>query len=366
MTNNILFINTGVIWGGVEGWNYKTAKALDKRGYNIFILAKSETPFSKKCKKANLQVNTIKEINSSSFFNLFRVNKLKKYLIKNKIDVMFFCQSSHFKFASLAGYLANVDRIIYRRALAKPINNHFYNRLALKKFVTDFMAISKTTLNKSLEKLPNDLISDSKIKLIYNGVNYDKFVNPKVKNDLRKEYDIDQEDILIANIGRLERQKAQQDLINAINELNKNYKKFKVLFVGTGDKAQEYKNLVKELNLEDKIIFTGFREDVPSILKQVDFVAHSAIYEGCPWIVLETMAAAKPIVAVDIPSVRELVIDGETGILSERNTTKFANTLLKMIQNKEKEKMGEYAQKIYKKNYTFNKMIDNIEKRILY
>ncbi|PTX16248.1 Glycosyltransferase involved in cell wall bisynthesis [Halanaerobium congolense] len=366
MTNNILFINTGVIWGGVEGWNYKTAKALDKRGYNIFILAKSETPFSKKCKKANLQVNTIKEINSSSFFNLFRVNKLKKYLIKNKIDVMFFCQSSHFKFASLAGYLANVDRIIYRRALAKPINNHFYNRLALENFVTDFMAISKTTLNKSLEKLPENVVSKEKIKLIYNGVNSKKFVNPKIKNNIRKQYNIDQDDILIANIGRLGRQKAQQDLINAINELNKNYKKFKVLFVGTGDKAQEYKNLVKELNLEDKIIFTGFREDVPSILKQVDFVAHSAIYEGCPWIVLETMAAAKPIVAVDIPSVRELVIDGETGILSERNTTKFANTLLKMIQNKEKEKMGEYAQKIYKKNYTFNKMIDNIEKRILY
>jgi len=366
MTNNILFINTGVIWGGVEGWNYKTAKALDKRGYNIFILAKSETPFSKKCKKANLQVNTIKEINSSSFFNLFRVNKLKKYLIKNKIDVMFFCQSSHFKFASLAGYLANVDRIIYRRALAKPINNHFYNRLALENFVTDFMAISKTTLNKSLEKLPNDLISDSKIKLIYNGVNYDKFVNPKVKNDLRKEYDIDQEDILIANIGRLERQKAQQDLIKAVNELEKKYKKFKVLFVGTGDHYTKYKNLVKKLKLKDKIIFTGFRDDIPSILSQVDFVAHSAIYEGCPWIILETMAAAKPIVSVDIPSVRELVIDGKTGYLSKRNEKDLANSLLDMIQNKKRKEMGKYAHKIYKEKYTFDEMINNIEEKFLY
>lgn len=363
---NILFINTGIIWGGVEGWNYKTAKALDKRGYNIFILAKDNTPFSKKCKEANLNVDTIKKINSSTFINLYRVHKLKKYLINNKIDVMFFCQSSHFKFASLAGYFAGVNKIIYRRALAKPINNHFYNRLALKKFVTDFMAISKTTLNKSLEKIPDDIISENKIKLIYNGVNSNKFVNPEIKSNLRKEFNIDEDDILIANIGRLGRQKAQQELIFAVSELEKKYEKFKVLIIGTGDQHQKYKDLVNTLNLQDKIIFTGFREDIPSILNQIDFIAHSALYEGCPWIILETMAAAKPIVSVDIPSVRELVIEGKTGYLAERNKKQFANILLKMIENKEREKMGECGQKIYKKNYTFSKMINNIEKEFLY
>ncbi|CCU81047.1 Glycosyltransferase [Halanaerobium saccharolyticum subsp. saccharolyticum DSM 6643] len=362
---NILFINTGIIWGGVEGWNYKTAKALNEIGHNVFILAKAGTPFLKKCREANLQVETIEKIDSGTFLNMLRVHRLKKYLKKNKIEVMFFCQSSHFKFASLAGYLAGVDKIIYRRALAKPINNHFYNRLALKNFVTDFMAISKTTLEKSLEKLPKDLISGDKIKLIYNGVNYDKFVNSNIKSDLRKEYNIDEEDTVIANIGRLGRQKAQQDLINAISVLEKKYKKFKVLFIGTGDHHKKFKNLVETLNLEDKIIFTGFRDDIPSILSQVDFVAHSAIYEGCPWIILETMAAAKPIVSVDIPSVRELVIDGETGYLTARNKEKFADALFKMIQNKEREKMGNYAHEIYKENYTFNNMIKNIEKEFL-
>lgn len=362
---NILFINTGVIWGGVEGWNYKTAIELKKRGYNIFILAKENTPFAEKYKTSNLQVDKIKKINSSTFINLYRVYKLVNYLRKNEIDVIFFCQSSHFKFASLSGYIAGVNKVIYRRALAKPINNHLYNRLALKNFVTDFMAISKTTLKKSLEELPNDIISDNKIKLIYNGVNSNKFVNPKIKDNIREQYNIDKEDVLIANIGRLGRQKAQQDLINALDELNKKYKKFKVLFVGTGDKLQDYKKLVNELELEDKIIFTGFREDIPSILKQVDFVAHSAIYEGCPWIVLETMAASKPIVSVNIPSVRELIVDGKTGYLSKRNKKQLADTLLKMIKNQERHKMGEVAYEVYKEKYTFNDMVNNIEKEFL-
>lgn len=365
MKKNILFINTGIIWGGVEGWNYKTAKALKNKGYNIFVLAKKDTPFARKCEVADLNVEYIEKINSSTFLNIARVIKLRNYLKHNKINVMFFCQSSHFKFASLAGYLANVDRIVYRRALAKPINNHFYNRLALKKFVTDFMAISKTTLNKSLEKLPENFISKEKIKLIYNGVNSKKFVDPKIEKNIRKQYNIDKDDILIANIGRLGRQKAQQDLISAINELNKYYKKFKVLFVGTGDKLKEYKNLVNELNLEDKIIFTGFREDIPSILKQVDFVAHSAIYEGCPWIVLEAMAAGKPIVAVDIPSIRELVVAGKTGYLSGRDKKDLSDSLLKMIKNKECAKMGKYGKEIYQKYYTFKDMIENIENKLI-
>ncbi|RCW45009.1 glycosyltransferase [Halanaerobium sp. MA284_MarDTE_T2] len=362
---NVLFINTGIIWGGVEGWHFKTAKSLKKRGYNVFILAAKNTPFEKKCKKAELNVETINTIGNSTFVNLIRVYKLVKYLRKNNIEAMFFCQSSHFKFASLCGYLAGVKKIIYRRALAKPINNHLYNRVALKNFVTDFMAISKTTLAKSVENLSEDILKKIKIQLIYNGVKFDKYAFPEIKTDLRKEFSIGEDEIIIANIGRLGRQKAQQDLIKSIEILKNYHNKFKVLFVGTGNKRKEYEHLVSQLGLEEDIIFTGFRNDIPSILSQVDFVAHTAIYEGCPWIVLETMAAGKPIVSVDIPSVEELVCEGVTGYLVERDYNKIANGILKMINNNDRDNLGYNAQKICQKNYTFNNMVDKIESEFL-
>jgi len=357
---NILFINTGVIWGGVEGWHYKTSKELAKRGYNVYILAAKDTPFYNECKKENLKVDTINIIGNGTFLNLFKVLSLKKYLINNKIDVMFFCQSSHFKFASLAGFLAGVEKIIYRRALANPINNHLYNRIALKNFITHFMAISETTLSKSIQNLPENFIN-KKIRLIYNGVRKDDFLDPKIESNLREEFSINRDDILIANIGRLCHQKSQQDLLKALYHVKRKTKKFKVLFVGSGDKVDEYKKLTKELDLKENVIFTGFRKDIPSILSQIDFVVHTALYEGCPWIVLETMASGKPIVAVDIPSIRELVLDGKTGYLSLRNKDELAENIFRMIRNKDKEKMGEKARSIFKDKYTFELMINKIE-----
>lgn len=272
---------------------------------------------------------------------------------------------SHFKIGSVAGYLAGVERIIYRRALAKPINNHFYNRIFLNKCITDFMAISKTTLSKSIQNLPENVISNSKIKLIYNGVKKDNFLISKIETNIRKEFSINKKDVLIANIGRLCHQKAQQDALKALYHVKRKIKNFKVLFVGSGDRIDEYKKLTKELDLKEHVIFTGFRKDIPSILSQIDFVVHTALYEGCPWIVLETMAAGKPIVAVDIPSIDELVIDGETGYLSPRNRNELADNIFRMIKSKNKEEMGKKAKSIFENNYTFELMINKIENYFL-
>jgi len=165
----------------------------------------------------------------------------------------------------------------------------------------------------------------------------------------------------MANIGRLGEQKSQDDLIKALSYLKENYTNFKTLFVGTGDYRSKYENLVTELSLENNVIFTGFREDIPSILSQIDFLVHSALYEGCPWIILETMAAGKPIVSVDIPSVREIVDHGVNGYLSKRDKYSLSKAILKMIKNDKREVLGKRGQEKYKDNYTFERMIDQIE-----
>jgi glycosyltransferase involved in cell wall biosynthesis len=362
---NILFINTGLIWGGVEGWHFKTAKALKDRGYKVFVLAKNDTPFQRRCEKAGIHVDTIKKIKDYSFLNPLRIWRLVNYLKKKKINTMFFCQSSHFKLASIAGSIAGVNNIVYRRALANPINNHIYNRIAMRRFITHFMGISKTTISKSFEKLPQSIVEDVNIKLVYNGVKYEEFATPEINNNLRKEFNIKDDEILIANIGRLGKQKAQDDLINALTYLKEKYTNFKMLFIGTGDYRSKYEKLVNEFSLENHVVFTGFREDIPAVLNQIDFLVHSALYEGCPWIILETMAAGKPIVSVDIPSVSELLDDGVNGYLSERDKYSFGKTILKMIKNDKRAELGKKSYQKYKDNYTFEIMINKIEKYFL-
>lgn len=360
-------MNTGTGWGGVEKWHYKTASALQKREYDIFILGIKDEMFYNKCKDAGLKVDSIDHIGDVTFVNPFRLYWLVRYLKKNMIDAIFLCQSSHFKYGSLAAKLAGVETIVYRRALAKPIKNKFYNRWLLKYCVTDFMSISKVTRDKNLKNIPTDYLSKEKLKLIYKGVKKDKFIDPEITSDLREEFNIKDDELIIGNVGRLCRQKAQQYLIEALPQVLKEFEKFKVLLVGSGKKGEVFKDRVKELGLEDKVIFTGFREDIPSILKQLDFMVHTAIYEGgAPWVILEAMMAGVPIVTTEATTISEFVIDGENGYLAEnKNSTDIAEKILKMIKHPEREKLGQQGAEIAKKKFSFQKMIDEIEEKIL-
>lgn len=363
MIKNVLFVNTGTGWGGLEKWHYKTAVKLQERNYNIFILARSNSMFYDKCKKKNMNVTGIKKIANGTFLNIKRQLWLKSYLKNNKINAMFLSQSSHFKYGSIAGTLAGVEKVIYRRALAKPIKNKFYNKLLLKHCITDFMSISQKTCEENLKYISDKYLTDDKINLIYKGVEKNKFLNPDIKSDIRKENSIDDE-IIIANIGRLCRQKAQQYLIRALPEVIDKYKNIKVLIVGgKNSKYEEYRDLASKLKVDKYIIFTDFREDIPSILKQIDFMVHTAIYEGgAPWVIIEAMMAGVPIVSTEAITISEFVIDNETGYLAEdKNPEDIADKIIKMIENKEREKMGERAQEIAKNKYTFEKMVDNIE-----
>ncbi|GAB6099417.1 hypothetical protein JCM16358_12960 [Halanaerocella petrolearia] len=364
---NILFVNSGVVWRGVEAWHYQTASALAQRGYNIFIRATEETPFYKKCKETGFNVEHISSIDGATFVNPYRIFKLVKYFKKNKIDAVFFCQSSHFKFVSLAAKLAGVERIIYRRAMAKPINNRFYNRWLLKNCVTDFMSISKVTRDENLKDLPSNYLSEEKIKLIYKGVKKDEFIDSEIESDIRKEFGIKDDELIIGNIGKLCRQKAQQYLIEALPQVLAEHEKLKLLFVGNGPKKELFKDKVKELELEDKVIFTGFREDIPSILKQLDFMVHTAIYEGgAPWVILEAMMSGLPIVTTGAITISEFVIDDINGYLAEnKNPDDIADKILKMIKHPDRDKLGQKSVEIAKKKFSFEKMIDEIEEKIL-
>lgn len=366
MKKRIVFLNTGTGWGGVEGWHYKTATFLKNRGYKIFVLAVEGTPFYNKCQKVGIKVERIKRIRNSTSLNPIRQYWLIKFLKNNKIDAIFFCQSSHFKYASIAARLAGIKKIIYRRALAKPINNTFYNRFLLKKCITHFMAISKVTRDTSISKIPKQCLPEEKIKLIYNGVDLNKFINPEITNDIRAEYQIDSDSLVIANIGRLTRQKGQQYFIESLPKVLNNYPDTYVLMIGRGGKEELLKERVKELSLQDKVIFTGFREDIPSILKQIDFLVHTAIYEGCPWIILEAMAAGVPIVATNGSTLPEFIEDGENGYLAEdKNPADIANKIIQMVKNEDRSRMGKIGQETAIKKYSFKNMIDNIEKEIL-
>jgi glycosyltransferase involved in cell wall biosynthesis len=74
-------------------------------------------------------------------------------------------------------------------------------------------------------------------------------------------------------------------------------------------------DLMRELSLDDTLMFTGLRRDVPDALAAMDVAVLSSDHEGSPLSVMEYMEAARPVVATNVGGIPDLVVDGVTGIL---------------------------------------------------
>lgn len=123
---------------------------------------------------------------------------------------------------------------------------------------------------------------------------------------------------VIGMVARLDRIKDQPTLIRAFAKLvsTNPERPVELWLVGDGDLHNELKQLVGELGITDRVRFLGTRDDIPELLGQIDIFAFSTTRaEGFGIALIEAMAAGLPVIASDVPACREVLQDGEGGIL---------------------------------------------------
>lgn len=158
--------------------------------------------------------------------------------------------------------------------------------------------------------------------IIQNGINVTKFVNaiPIQKTN----------NIRIVMTAAFRHEKDQDTLIKAMKLLPNNYE---LLLVGNGDRKEILEQLVAELQLKEKISFLGIRSDVEKVIKSADVFVLSSHWEGLPLSVIEAMAAGIPIVASEVPGLKETV--QSVGLLFEHeNPQQLAETIKTLIADK--------------------------------
>jgi glycosyltransferase involved in cell wall biosynthesis len=356
---NIVFLNSCPVWGGGEKWTFTTAKILNEDPkFNVYIATGRETELFKRAKEAGIKTKEVKVKSGITVLNPFKSKKFINFLKEKNIDIMFLNMSQDLKFGGITGKIAGLDRIIYRRGSAIPIKNRFYNKYLLTKCVTDIIANSKSTKETILRNTSHWLNKD-KIELIYNGIDLAK-IDQGLENpvDIRKEFEIAEDKLIIGNVGRLSYQKGHEFLIEAVELLKEKRKDFVVLIIGDGEREAEIKELVNKKDLNQYIIFAGFRDDIYNILPGLDFLVHTARWEGFGFVIAEAMAAGLAVVSTDVSNIGEIIIDGETGYLAEaENSQDIAAKMLKMIEQKNKNKFGNKGRKVIEQNFSLEIMI---------
>lgn len=156
--------------------------------------------------------------------------------------------------------------------------------------------------NQAVKNLSDWLGKSDNIVAIPNGINLSRIFC--ADSYQRTTFNFKESDILLMMVARFFSQKDHATVIRALTHLSY---KYKLLFVGSGELMEQCRSLTFELNLNDRIMFLGNRNDVPSLIKMVDIGILSTNFEGLPISVLEFMAAGKPIIGSDVDGLRELV-----------------------------------------------------------
>lgn len=198
------------------------------------------------------------------------------------------------------------------------------------------------------------------------GVHTDEFLNEVIDRDAyRKQLGFSDDDFVFMSTGQVSARKNHEVIIRAIAQINN--PKIKYLIVGMGELMDKHKSLAKELGVEDRVIFAGYRNDVKKLLHVVNGFAFPSLQEGLPVALMEAMSVGLPIVCSKIRGNVDLIENGCGGyVYGCHDVSGFAEGITK-IANGQATQMGKVNIETMKKfdNASVNNSMRKLYKELL-
>jgi len=330
MSKNILELCLAHGLGGLEMFVAHCHKEFSKKGVCRVVVAPNT--------KLDNYLSDIDhfQIQRSKFFPLGPALKLAKYIDNNKIDIIHF----HWTKDSITAVLAKLlskrkPKLVQSRHMRMTrFKDDFYHRW-LYKNIDMIHAVTKDVAMQLERFIPKEILP--KIEMIYLGVTPPDLKRQRVEQ-LREEYALE-ESFVVGIVGRIEEEKGQYKVIEAIAKLQE--LPIKALIVGSAmsdEYLQKLKLKVKELAIEDRVIFTGFTQDVNEHMALSDTVVLATENETFGLVVIEAMANKKVVIATAKGGPLEIIEHGVDGLLFDGSVEDLSEKI-KFLYNNREEKM---------------------------
>ena len=178
------------------------------------------------------------------------------------------------------------------------------------------------------------------------------------RHDARRRLGIGESAEVLLNVGRQEYQKGQRFLLKAVASLAGSRPRTVLLIAGRkGHASAELRELHEALDLGDRVRFLGHRDDVPELMAAADVFVFPSLYEGLGGAVIEAMALGLPVVASDLPALREVVEHGRSGLLvPPRSPQAIADAVAAVLDAPDRaQSMGARGRTIFEERFTLER-----------
>ena len=260
--------------------------------------------------------------------NLYTIFKLFKLLIHFKPDVIH-THCLGLSYAYLPAFLANIKVRIHTIHSVPGKETDWMKILAIKYF--KFRPIG---LTKNLAQNIDNYYKIKNTPWVYNGVIIEKFTKCLTKRrEYRKFFGFEREQFIYVHVGRFFQAKNHRFLLNSFIEFLIDNPTAILLLVGDGPLMSEIQLIAK--NYPENILLLGNRKDIPSLLNMADAFVLTSDWEGVPIVLLEAMAAEKPIIATAVGGIKDLIQHDMNGILIRPNDkTGLLEAMKKIVTDK--------------------------------
>lgn len=382
----VLVVNHAVDIGGAERVLLRLLDSLDPTLFSVALAVPFDGPLTDEERKRGVPVYTghpspgLLEIKRQSlgsnrvaialypFDFASSVVRLALLVRSGGFDLVFTNSAKADVYGTLAARLARCPSVI---RLHDIVDSDAFSRLNIRLFKNCSKHLSARTLTVSRaseDRMAALGVPRSKLLTVYNGIDLEAEARPVDRDAVRRELGIEPGAPLAGLVGRLVDWKGPDYFIKAAARVASEVPGSRFVLVGDavfGEKGyvDELKGLADSLGLADRLVFTGFRDDVSSIMSSLDVLVHaSTLPDPLPTVLIEAMAKSRPVVASAAGGVPEMVEEGVTGLtVPPRDTRALAGAMAALLADPERARaMGarglERAKRLFDVNTTTRRM----------
>lgn len=365
MRKKILFLNTTFKYEGPNDVFWNLARSVDPSRFEIiFGCMYQGGPMEKVYREAGYKTNNLR---MESLIDLGVILRLSDFIRSETIDLVMAQLLRAEVFGGCAAWLARVPLIMVIQNVdpyrANPwFSPHYYlSRLSMR-WPIRIVACSESVRQFVIRYQD---VEDDRIVTIHDAIDPKRFFElASEREKVRNELEFQPDEVVIGVVARLDVQKGLSYLLEAFRLLCSRCESIRLIIVGSGPKEKEFKSWVKEQNMEEKIVFTGFRRDYEKIIQAIDIFVLPSLWEGLPLVLLGAMAAGKAVVSTTVSGITEVVRDGVNGLLvPPANATALANRIENLIRDCPlRERLGTRAKEQMEKKFSAKVMAERYER----
>ncbi len=340
-------------WRGGEAQVFSLCRGLAGKGYNQTVVCQPGSPLEKRLKDINVD---IVPMNMKGEFDLPSAFRLARICSRRCIDLLHAHDAHAHALAWFSQMVPPKRPVVVTRRVDFPVGRNPFSRLKYTASYVHFIAISRGVR----EVLLKGGVSEKHLHLVHSGIDPRRFEDKCDPQAFLKRFSLGGHEIIIGNIGALTDHKGQTYLIDAAPQILEKMPQARIFIIGEGELRSSLEAQIRRLNLEGKVILTGYQEQIGDALSAMDVFVLSSHLEGLCTSLLDAMLMGVPVVATNTGGVPDAIIHGETGILIEpRNPGALAWAVIEMLEDRERSRRFiEAARKRALDSFTVGRMVD--------